>query len=128
MIVVGGALGAVMLQFPLPVVLLAFRWLGAVFVTPKHDPQETIQRLMQYAQKARRDGIVSLDADLAEIEDPFVKKSLMLQSMAPNLRSYAKSWNWNSTIKPSIRNRFRRCLNLPAASRPPLALLGQFWG
>src|SRR5258708_21693267 len=78
MIVVGGALGAVMLQFPLPVVLLAFRWLGAVFVTPKHDPQETIQRLMQYAQKARRDGIVSLDADLAEIEDPFVKKSLML--------------------------------------------------
>jgi chemotaxis protein MotA len=77
-IVFGGTLGAVMLQFPLPVVLLAFRWLAAVFVTPQHTPEETIQRLVQYAQKARREGIVSLDADLAEIEDPFVKKSLML--------------------------------------------------
>lgn len=78
MIVFGGTLGAVMLQFPLPVVLLAFRWLAAVFVTPQYTPEETIQRLVRYAQKARREGIVSLDADLAEIEDPFVKKSLML--------------------------------------------------
>jgi chemotaxis protein MotA len=77
-IVFGGTLGAVMLQFPLPVVLLAFRWLGAVFVTPQRTPQEAIDRLVKYAQKARREGIVSLDADLAEIEDPFVKKSLML--------------------------------------------------
>ncbi len=78
MIVFGGTLGAVMLQFPLPVVLLAFRWLGAVFVTPQHTHQETIQRLVRFAQKARREGIVSLDADLADIEDPFIKKSLML--------------------------------------------------
>jgi chemotaxis protein MotA len=78
MIVLGGTLGAVMLQFPLPVVLLAFRWLGAVFVTPQHAPRETIERLVGYAQKARREGIISLDADIADVEDPFVKKSLML--------------------------------------------------
>jgi len=78
MIVFGGTLGAVMLQFPLPVVLHAFRRLGSVFVNPRHHPQETIRRLVGYAQKARREGIVSLDKDLAEIEDPFLKKSLML--------------------------------------------------
>ena len=78
MIVLGGTLGAVMLQFPLPVVLLAFRWLGAVFVTPQHAPHETIAQLVAYAQKARREGIVSLDSELNNIEDPFVKKSLML--------------------------------------------------
>ena len=78
MIVFGGTLGAVMLQFPLPVVLHAFRRLGSVFVASKQAPQATIQRLVQYAQKARRDGIVSLDAELGQIEDPFLKKSLML--------------------------------------------------
>jgi len=78
MIVFGGTLGAVMLQFPLPVVLQALRRLGSVFVNPKQRPQEMIQQLVQYAQKARREGIVSLDADLANIEDPFLKKSLML--------------------------------------------------
>lgn len=78
MIVFGGTLGAVMLQFPLPVVLHAFRRLGSVFVSPKQNPQATIQRLVQYAQKARREGIVSLDAELPQIEDPFLKKTLML--------------------------------------------------
>jgi chemotaxis protein MotA len=78
MIVFGGTIGAVMLQFPLSVVLQAVRRLGSVFVTPKQNTQATIQRLLQYAQKARREGIVSLDAALAEIEDPFLKKSLML--------------------------------------------------
>jgi chemotaxis protein MotA len=78
MIVFGGTLGAVMLQFPLSTVVLAFRQLGSVFVTPERDPQAVIGQLVQYAQKARRDGIVSLDAELSKIEDHFLRKSLML--------------------------------------------------
>ena len=77
-IVFGGTLGAVMLQFPLSTVLLAFRQLGSVFVTPGRDPQAVIHQLVQYAQKARREGIVSLDAELSKIEDHFLRKSLML--------------------------------------------------
>jgi len=78
MIVFGGTIGAVMLQFPLPVVVQAVRRLGSVFANSKRTPQATIQRLVQYAQKARREGIVSLDAELSQIQDPFLKKSLML--------------------------------------------------
>lgn len=78
MIVFGGTLGAVMLQFPLAIVVLAFRQLGSVFVNPHRDPEATIRLLVQYAQKARRDGIISLDAELPQIEDSFLKKSLML--------------------------------------------------
>ena len=78
MIVFGGTLGAVMLQFPMPVLLEAGRRLGSVFLTPRHDPQAMIEQLVRYAQKARRDGIVSLDAELPNIADPFLKRSLML--------------------------------------------------
>src|SRR6201993_3615305 len=78
MIVFGGTLGAVMLQFPLNIILLAFRQLGSVFVTPHRNPEATIQQLVQYAQKARREGIVSLDAELSKIQDPFLRKSVML--------------------------------------------------
>jgi chemotaxis protein MotA len=77
-IVFGGTLGAVLLQFPLPIILLAFRQLGSVFVNPHRDPEATIQRLVQYAQKARREGIVALDSELPLIEDSFLKRSLML--------------------------------------------------
>jgi chemotaxis protein MotA len=78
MIVFGGTLGAVMLQFPLPIILLAARQLSSVFVNPERNPETTIQQLVEYAQKARREGIVSLDGELGEIEDPFLRKSLML--------------------------------------------------
>jgi chemotaxis protein MotA len=78
MIVFGGTLGAVMIQFPLPVILLAVRQLGLVFFNPQRHPQAVIHQLVQYAQRARREGIVSLDSDLDKIEDPFLKKTLML--------------------------------------------------
>ena len=78
MIVFGGTLGAIMLQFPLPVVVAAVRRLGPVFFGPRRDPEAMIQQLMKYAQRARRDGIVSLDRELEEIADPCLKKSLML--------------------------------------------------
>jgi chemotaxis protein MotA len=77
-IVFGGTLGAVLLQFPTPVVLSAFRRLAQVFVEQTRDPREMVQQLVAFANKARRNGIVSLDTDLPAVADPFLKKSLML--------------------------------------------------
>jgi len=78
LIVFGGTLGAILVQFPLRSVLAAFTSLAHVFFERAENPQEAVQRIVQYAHKARREGIVSLDAQLAEIEEPFLKKSLML--------------------------------------------------
>ena len=78
MIVFGGTLGAVLLQFPLAIIVLAFRQLGSVFINPQRDQQAAIRQLVQFAQKARREGIVSLDGELPQIEDSFLKRSLML--------------------------------------------------
>ena len=77
-IVFGGTLGAVLIQFPLPVVREALRGLAAVFNEPSRDAQTAIRELVQYAYKARRQGIVSLDRELNSVADPFLKKSLML--------------------------------------------------
>jgi chemotaxis protein MotA len=78
MIVFGGTLGAVLLQFPLPVVLNAGGRLRSVFVNPKQDSPAMVRQLVLYARQARRDGLVSLDAGLEALEDPFLKKALML--------------------------------------------------
>jgi chemotaxis protein MotA len=78
MIVFGGTLGAVLIQFPLTVALHALRRLAHIFANPKSDPHRTVTDLVQYAQRARREGIVSLDRELSSISDPFLKKALML--------------------------------------------------
>ena len=78
LIVFGGTLGAVLLQFPLTTVVAAFRSLGNLFSAPRKQESQLIHQLVTFANKARRQGVVSLDADLKSIQDPFLKQALML--------------------------------------------------
>uniref|UniRef100_E6QK17 Flagellar motor protein MotA n=1 Tax=mine drainage metagenome TaxID=410659 RepID=E6QK17_9ZZZZ len=78
MIVFGGTLGAVLLQFPLSTVTDACKRLAHLFVVPKLQNKKLIQQLVSFANKARRSGVVSLDADLKMIEEPFLRQALTL--------------------------------------------------
>ena len=78
MIVLGGTIGAVMIQFPLSIVFNASKGLVNVFLDRGQEPNSLIKELVGYANKARKDGIVSLDTQLGSIKDPFLKKALML--------------------------------------------------
>lgn len=78
MIVFGGTLGAILIQYPLPVAVSAFRRLAQVFVEPAQNAQFTIDLLVRYANLARREGIISLDKELGTIQQPFLRRALML--------------------------------------------------
>jgi chemotaxis protein MotA len=78
LIVFGGTMGAVLLQFPISTVLAAFGRLGRLFTAPRKHNDELIGLLVSFANKARRNGVVSLDSDLKSIENPFLRQSLML--------------------------------------------------
>ena len=78
MIVFGGTLGAVLLQFPLSIIFLAVRQLGSVFVNTAGGQEAQIHQLVEFAKKARREGIISLDGELPEIADTFLQRSLMM--------------------------------------------------
>ena len=78
LIVIGGTIGAVMVQFPLRIVLQAFLQLKYVFSNAEPESDDLVKNLMQYAYKARKEGLLSLDSELEKIHDPFLKDSLML--------------------------------------------------
>src|SRR5690242_6127379 len=78
MIVLGGTFGAVLVTTPLPVVIRAFRSLSGVFFDGSVSPRATVDALIQYAMKARKNGIVSLEAEANSISDPFLRKALNL--------------------------------------------------
>lgn len=78
MIVFGGTLGAILIQFPLSVVIAGFKGLGKVLFVRGKEGQAVIAQLIGFANKARRQGIVSLDEEIKNIHDPFLKKALML--------------------------------------------------
>ena len=78
LIVFGGTLGAVLLQFPLKTVLDAIRRLAHVFFHSSEQNQQLIETLVAFANKARRSGVVSLDGDLEKIDEPFLRQALTL--------------------------------------------------
>jgi chemotaxis protein MotA len=78
MIVFGGTLGAVMLQFPLNTVFSAAFRLVRVFFHRDGGGEALLRQIVAFANKARRKGIVSLDQDLPLVADPFLRQALML--------------------------------------------------
>ncbi len=78
MIVFGGTLGAVMLQFPLKTVAAAGRRLVRVFLHRGDDAAELLRQIVGFANKARRNGLVSLDHDLPEVKNTFLRQALTL--------------------------------------------------
>ncbi len=77
-IVLGGTLGAVLLQFPLSVVKRAFAGLLEAFTSGEAITKPRMDQILRYAMQARKQGVVSLDPELKKIEDPFFRKVLML--------------------------------------------------
>ena len=78
MIVFGGTLGAVMLQFPLRTVLAAGRHLLRLFLHRDDSGEKLLRQIVGFANQARRHGIVSLDRELSRVSDPFLRQALML--------------------------------------------------
>ncbi|WP_041855757.1 flagellar motor protein [Candidatus Korobacter versatilis] len=78
LIVFGGTLGAVMVQFPFHQFLAAARATITIFRVSSNQREEMLDELVRFAYKARKQGIVSLDSDLDTINDSFLKRALML--------------------------------------------------
>jgi chemotaxis protein MotA len=78
LIVIGGTLGAVMLQSPLPVFRQGIRMTKWVFVPPASTHAELIRQTASWSMTARKEGLLSLEAQLPRIADPFVRKGLQL--------------------------------------------------
>ena len=76
MIVFGGTLGAVIVSFPLEVLISAVKHLKDIVFTVKVDYEKLIQDLTGYAQKARKDGIISLEQEAKDAEDDMLKLGL----------------------------------------------------
>lgn len=78
LIVVGGTIGAVMLQTPFDQFRLGLTMLPWV-IRPNHLPmQQTIERVVQWGTAARSSGFLALETDALSETDPFLHRGLNL--------------------------------------------------
>jgi chemotaxis protein MotA len=78
MIVIAGTAGAVMITTPLSHLLAATKNLASVFWDASPSHAATIEQILQFTRQARRGGLTSLEPNLEQLSDPFLKKALSL--------------------------------------------------
>ncbi|MGD9156977.1 MAG: motility protein A [Desulfobacteraceae bacterium] len=78
MIVVGGTIGAAMINYPLPDMLKVSKVVKNAFFIKPFTAKELISNFVGLAGTARREGILALETALNEISDDFMKKGLQL--------------------------------------------------
>jgi len=78
LIVIGGTFAATMVNLPLKAVVNTFNILKNVFKGEDYDYGGVIEEIVQKASKARKDGLLSLEADLGRMRDGFFKNGIEL--------------------------------------------------
>ena len=78
LIVLGGTLAATMVNLPLKAVRNIFNILKNVFKGEVYDYVGIINEIVEKAQKARKDGLLSLEADLPNMREGFFKNGIEL--------------------------------------------------
>jgi chemotaxis protein MotA len=77
-VVLGGSAAAIMIHFPMSDVKNLGKVVLKVFLHKEPPQRQQIARLVEYAVLARKEGILALEAKVAEEHDPFFKKGLQL--------------------------------------------------
>ena len=91
LIVFGGTLAAAMVNYPLKNILGLFGILKNAFSSEEYDYQGVIGELVEKGEKARKNGVLSLEADLPLIESTFLRNGIEL---AINERDSARLRNY----------------------------------
>ncbi len=128
LIVFGGTIGAVLIQFPLAVVIGSILRLGHIFFEPKRNPAKLVQELVKYAYQARRDGIVSIDAEIENIQDPFLKKALMLAVDGSEPQELRKIMELDMDNQAEYEESFAQVFDSAGGFAPTIGILGAVLG
>ncbi|MBN1847726.1 MAG: MotA/TolQ/ExbB proton channel family protein [Deltaproteobacteria bacterium] len=78
MIVVGGTLGATLINYPLPDILKVSKVVKNAFFMRVSTSKEMIASFVSLAGVARREGILALENSINEINDEFMRKGMQL--------------------------------------------------
>jgi len=77
-LVFGGSLGAAMLSMPLHSITGAFGFLKKWLFNKEAHTEHLIKQMVQYAETARRDGVLALESVARDAPDPFLRRGLQL--------------------------------------------------
>ena len=127
-IVVGGVIFAVCASYPLSRIKSLIK---AIWATVKYKPynfHEDIDAIIEYANIARRYGLLALDDSIDSIQDPFLKKGLMLAVDVADTELITSILDTELSITKERHAANRAILDSAAAYSPAFGMIGTLIG
>ncbi len=78
LMVIGGSFAAMMISNPLARVLGLSKILNHVFKIPNYELEKTISTLVNFSERARREGLLALEDDIEDVGDEFLKNGIQM--------------------------------------------------
>ena len=128
MIVLGGTIGAVMVTTPLGTLLKAAKCLGSVFFEHAQSPAQTIEEIIGYATKARKNSIISLESDLPNIADPFLRKAISLSVDGTDLQELRKMMELDMALEHRNGEAMAKVYEAAGGYAPTIGIIGAVLG
>jgi len=128
MIVLGGTIGAVMVTTPLKTLIKAAKYLGTVFFEHAQSPQEIIDEIISYATKARKQSIISLESDLPDIADPFLRKAISLSVDGTDLQELRKMMDLDIALEHRGGEAIAKVYEAAGGYAPTIGIIGAVLG
>ncbi|MGM7682156.1 flagellar motor protein MotP [Cytobacillus sp. Hm23] len=77
-IVLGGLTAGLLTSFPLKDIKLLFKVLKEAFSQNEQELHGLINTFVNLSDRARREGLLALEAEIENVNDPFIKKGILL--------------------------------------------------
>ena len=128
MIVLGGTIGAVMISNPMSVCTRAAQRLIAVFLDRTKPAEQMLEEIIGYASKARKSGVVSLEAEAEQIADPFLKKALNLAVDGTDLQEIRRMMELEIELDESRNEAEAKVFESAGGYAPTIGIIGAVLG
>lgn len=128
LIVLGGTLGAVLLNTPLEQFMKMVRRLPELFFYTPDQTEARLDDIARLALKARREGIISLEDDLEQVEDPFLHRALELAVDGMAQQEYRETLGLEIELDERRAEAEAQVLESAGGYAPTMGILGAVMG
>ena len=128
MITIGGSIAALLINFPLGSVFGVFGVVRKCFTTKLPSTQEVIERFTDLATTARRDGLLALESQLEEIDDPFLTRGLEMVMSGSTKEEVTAILETEVTYVEQRHQSGKKILDATAAAAPAFGMIGTLIG
>ena len=127
-IVMGGTVGAVLVTTPMRTIKGAMRALVDVFFEHETDHMAVIDQIVEFATRARKNGIVALEQESESVEDPFLRKALMLAVDGTDLQELRKMMEIEMGVAEHSLEGYAKVFEGAGGYAPTIGIIGAVMG